>query len=275
MRHLELIEKTLSESIPDSSETLYQAARYSLLNGGKRLRPALVLMTTEALGGDIRKALLPAVALEMMHTYSLIHDDLPCMDDDDFRRGVPTLHKKYSEAIAVLAGDYLLTRAFELLADAPDLSAEQKTQLVKSLSQRGNGMVLGQVHDIAAEGHLVDLATLSAIHKNKTGQLMKCALEFGGICAGYPDIQALGNLGEELGLAHQIIDDVIDQSKRAGTDSTDLDNNKSTYVKLLGINDSREKAMHILKGIHQQLHDLSLDRSGLMELTEACVCRIK
>lgn len=150
----ELIEKKLEELIPESKETQFLAARYALLNGGKRIRPLIAVTTVDALGGDSGRAIPFACALELIHTYSLIHDDLPCMDDDDMRRGKPSLHKAFNEAIAILTGDYLLTYAFEILASGSHLKAEQKLELIHSLSKAagGHGMIRGQVMDIEYGG---------------------------------------------------------------------------------------------------------------------------
>lgn len=256
------IEERLSllvEASESPYSTLFTAARYSLLSGGKRLRPLLTLATAEALGANECAALTPACALEMIHTYSMIHDDLPCMDDDDFRRGKPTLHKLYPEGIAVLAGDYLLTYAFEILAEAPHLSPTQQNQLVLCLARAAgaHGMVGGQLMDVEAEGKAIDLKALQLIHECKTGALLTAAFEFGGIVAdaSIEMRKILSKLGQHLGLAFQIVDDVLDvvasETKHGKIHSSDIANVKTTYVSLMGIEASRAKA--------QELYQLSLE----------------
>ena len=173
-----LIENELDKLLPENSKPysqLFHSARYSLLNGGKRIRPLLVLATCQSLGGNENAALIPACAIEMVHTYSLIHDDLPCMDNDDFRRGVPTSHKAFSESFAVLTGDFLLTQAFQTLSKAPFLSSDQKVHLIELLStySGGDGMVGGQVMDIESEKKTLDLPSLNFLHRCKTGALLK------------------------------------------------------------------------------------------------------
>ncbi len=206
------IDAELDRLLPDKTP-LERAARYSLLAPGKRLRPKLVLMTAEMLGTSIEKALQPACALEMIHAYSLIHDDLPCMDDDDFRRGQPTLHKAYDEATAVLVGDFLLTYAFEVLADSPNLSAEQKIELIRVLSQAagGNGMIGGQLLDIQHKGSVEEM------HEKKTAALFHAALRFGEIIAGVED-ENLGAFGTQFGLLFQAVDDLLDEDHPLGQD---------------------------------------------------------
>ncbi|MBI2743195.1 MAG: polyprenyl synthetase family protein [Chlamydiales bacterium] len=198
---------------------LFEAALYSL-SSGKRLRPLLTIKTAEIYHVAEDVALTPACALEMIHAYSLIHDDLPCMDDDDMRRGAPTLHKVYDEGHAVLTGDFLLTYAFELLATAPGLNAETRLALTRTLAERAgaNGMLGGQVIDLSIEELDFDLETIELMHRKKTGALFACALEFGGIIGRAParDLALLKQIGEEFGIAYQIFDDLED----AGEDNT-------------------------------------------------------
>lgn len=205
----ERIDQTLDQLIPPTKEPLFEAAHYSL-EGGKRLRPLLTLAIVETFGQPIEKALHPACALEMIHTYSLIHDDLPCMDDDDFRRGKPSLHKAYPESHAVLTGDFLLTYAFEVLANAPLLSDTQKNRLIAVLALRSGsqGMIGGQVLDIA--GGSTNLEHLLQMHAKKTGALITAACEFGGIITEQTDLAPFQTIGEYLGLAYQIVDDILD-----------------------------------------------------------------
>lgn len=202
----EHIDRILFELIPQTGEVLFEAAHYSL-EGGKRLRPLLTLAIVEAYDQPIENALRPACALEMIHTYSLIHDDLPCMDDDDFRRGKPSLHRAYPESHAVLTGDFLLTYAFEVLASAPHLTDSQRTHLIATLARQSGsqGMIGGQILDI--EGKTTDFMQL---HAKKTGALITAACEFGGIIAGQTDLTPFQTIGQSLGLAYQIVDDILD-----------------------------------------------------------------
>lgn len=207
------LEEILASSLFPQGE-IAAAARYSVLSPGKRLRPQLLIRTAEIYGSPLEHALTPACALELVHAYSLIHDDLPCMDNDDMRRGKPSLHKIYPEGHALLTGDFLLTYAFQLLAESPYLSANQKLSLVRTLSLRSgaHGMIGGQEQDIASSGKEVDLETLKTIHKRKTASLITAALECGGIIGNSSDLELLSQIGENLGLAFQIIDDILDEN---------------------------------------------------------------
>lgn len=215
---IDLIDQELERLIPPSSSyypSLLEGTRYSLLAPGKRIRPLLTLYTAEMLEkGSKERALQPACALEMVHCYSLIHDDLPCMDDDDVRRGRPTLHKAFNEALAVLAGDYLLTHAFQVLTQAPHLSADQRVSLIQVLSNAagGEGMIGGQVMDIEENQDILEL------HQRKTGALFRCALEFGGIISG-ASLETRAKLiqfGRQFGALFQIVDDILDQDHPLG-----------------------------------------------------------
>ena len=241
-------------TFPDAPQNkLFEAARYMTLSGGKRLRPLLVLATVSACNGPLDLALAPACALEMIHTYSLIHDDLPCMDDDDFRRGLPTLHKKFDEATAVLTGDFLLTYAFEVLSEARGLSDKQKLQMIQSLAVRsgGHGMIGGQLLDIESHPEMT-LDKLKVIHQKKTADLLIVALEIGGIIANASEecLSVLRTFGSEIGLAFQIIDDVIDLTssfeKHGREYSTDELNGKTTYVSCLGLDGAKKAADQLL-----------------------------
>lgn len=203
--HRLLIDQTLDTLIPKQTSLLHEAAHYSL-EGGKRLRPLLLLAVLETYGIPIEKGLHPACALEMIHTYSLIHDDLPCMDNDDYRREKPTLHKAYPEGHALLVGDFLLTLAFETMSQSPELTDKQTLALVQTLSVRSGseGMIGGQLLDIQGS---VDF---ESIYHKKTGALITAALECGGIVARAP-LAPLQALGAFLGLAYQLVDDLIDR----------------------------------------------------------------
>jgi len=246
---------------------LGEAMRYALLAGGKRLRPILVLAACEAVGAPAERALAPACAIEMVHTYSLVHDDLPAMDDDDLRRGQPTVHKKYDEAMAILAGDALLTEAFTLLAapgGAAGLSPGERTELIHVLGEASGhrGMVLGQALDLEAEGQSISEATLRRLHRAKTGALLTAALSLGAVAggAGAAERRALERYGRAIGLAFQIMDDVLDETsdtktlgKRAGADKA-LD--KSTFPKILGIERSRREAEGLIRRAQAALEPL-------------------
>ncbi|MFM7268667.1 MAG: geranylgeranyl diphosphate synthase CrtE [Cyanobium sp.] len=246
------VEGALDSSLgPERPESLREAMRYSLLAGGKRLRPILCLAACELAGGSSDLAMGTAVALEMIHTMSLIHDDLPAMDNDDLRRGRPTSHKVFGEANAILAGDALLTRAFEMVAlRSPGVPAERLLRVVGELSLASGapGLVGGQVVDLECEGRSVDLETLEYIHLHKTGALLRACVISGALIAGAPDplLGALGTYARGIGLAFQIIDDILDltaSSEVLGkTAGKDLTADKTTYPKLLGLQKSRLRA---------------------------------
>ncbi len=248
----------LDQRAPLVAERLLAAMRYSLLAGGKRVRPALLLTCYAACGGrDPAQAMPAAMAIEAMHTYSLIHDDLPCMDDDDLRRGQPTCHKQFDEATAVLAGDALQSLAYEWLAASP-LDSELCCQLLHSLTIAAGcrGMVGGQMLDMAAEqdGEGIDILAVERIHLHKTGALLRWSCEAGARIAGADDAQlaACSRYGKAVGLLFQIADDILDVTassaalgKSAGKDAAQ---NKATYVSLLGLPRARELAdeMHAM-----------------------------
>lgn len=267
------------KNVPHSR--LFTAARYSLLGGGKRLRPVLLLATGEALNSPHENALSAASAVELVHTYSLIHDDLPCMDDDDFRRGKPSLHKAFSEAHAVLTGDFLLSYAFELIADDRRLSADQKVSLIALLSKScgGNGMIAGQVMDIEAEGKTIDREMLQRIHLHKTGALITASIKMGGIVAhaGPEEMEALEHYGNAIGLAFQIIDDILDVSesvqKHGKAVSSDVTNNKTTYVTLLGIDNARKTAGELVETAKRHLQPLGSSAKTLCDLADYIIDR--
>lgn len=274
----ELINRRLGELIPEKN-TLFSAARYSLLGGGKRLRPLLVLAATEALRGDQEAALDPACALELVHAYSLIHDDLPAMDNDDFRRGKPTLHKVYPEAHAILTGDFLLNYSFEVLAQSPGLSNDQKIELIRTLSVAGGseGMIGGQVMDLEANGKELTLASLEMIHNRKTSALLEAAFTFGGIIAkaAKEEIEILKKFGKSVGLIFQIIDDTLDvtASHEKHGRSSDNQNNKTTYATLLGV----DRALSLARELHEEalahLSSLPYDTGLLREIADKMINR--
>ena len=259
---------------------LADAARYSLLNGGKRIRPILALATCEMFKGNIEDAIVPGIAIELIHTYSLIHDDLPCMDDDDFRRGKPTLHKVYSEAQALLTGDLLLTKGFELLADSPNINEGKKIDLIKTLANSAgiDGMIGGQSMDIESDNN-VDIEHLQQIHQYKTGALIKASFEFGAIIASATkeERDIINSFARDIGLIFQIIDDILDVTasveKRGQILSSDVKNQKSTYATLFGPVQAKEKALSLLNDALHKLSSLNCDTSLLQNLSEYIVNR--
>ena len=263
----EAIEHKLSELVLKSPhaliEPLFEAARYSLLSSGKRFRPLLTLVAAQTYGAPLETALIPACALELIHTYSLIHDDLPCMDDDDLRRGKPTLHKVYNEGHALLTGDFLLTYAFEVISKAPALSAEVKLTLIRVLAESAgaNGMVGGQLIDIAIQDTCADLETLLLMHSKKTAALFSAALTFGGLIGAAPtdDLFLLKQIGDNLGSAFQIFDDLVD----AG-------DGKSSCLQQLAPQKAEELAEEKLALIKRDLNSLSKAADPL----ESLVCAI-
>ncbi len=278
------IERELERLIPTQHgpcQHLFEAARYSLLGGGKRLRPILAIATAEMLGKNRDHVLTPACCLELIHTYSLIHDDLPCMDDDDFRRGKPSLHKAYPEGHAVLTGDYLLTHAFEVLANLPYLTSHKKVALISILATRagGSGMIAGQVMDLAAEGKEMDSKALELMHLKKTGALITASVEFGAIIAeaAPSEMELLRSFSHDIGLAFQIVDDILDltasEKKHGKVVASDVINGKTTYATLLGIADARALANQWYCSALRHLQDLPYDTTRLQVLANRLVHR--
>lgn len=275
-RLLEIVPATFG---PD--KTLFEAARYSLNASGKRLRPLLTLATVQILGGSESIALTPACAVELIHTYSLIHDDLPCMDNDDFRRGKPTLHKAFPEGIAVLAGDFLLTHAFTTILNSEGLDDKQKLKLIAALASNsgGEGMIAGQIMDMESENKEISLETLQQIHSKKTGTLIACALQFGAIITNSSDAieKCLIKYGELIGLAFQITDDLIDitnsQAKHGKTTSSDITNHKSTYVSLMGFEKAKKSALELVEEAKMILKDVPGNTQILQNIADYIVTR--
>lgn len=235
---------------------LHKAMRYSVFAGGKRIRPVLMIAACEAVGGDAERVLPAACAMEMIHTYSLIHDDLPAMDDDDFRRGRPTNHRIFGEATAILAGDALLTEAFILLSDAQinaRVPAEIRCRVLHTIARcaGSQGMVGGQVVDMESEGKAIDFPTLEYIHTRKTGALILAAMQAGALLGGADEasLTALTRYGEAAGLAFQIADDILDvvgDQAVIGKDvGSDQERGKATYVALLGLEEARVRAREL------------------------------
>ena len=231
---------------------IHEAIRYSVMSGGKRLRPALVMASAEAVGGDPALVLPAACSLELIHSYSLVHDDLPAMDDDDFRRGRPTCHKVFGEAAAILAGDALLTLAFGVLAECKGVRADSIARVLAEVAfaAGSRGLIGGQVVDTLSSDEEIDGRTLEYIHRHKTGALYRASVRAGAILAGAADRQltALTGYAEHLGLAFQIKDDILDiegnEAVLGKPVGSDLKNKKATYPSLYGLAGSREKAIH-------------------------------
>jgi len=257
---------------------------YAIHAGGKRVRPCLVYGAATSTGDrnfDLSRLDFVATAIELIHTYSLIHDDLPAMDNDDLRRGKPTLHRAYDEATAILVGDGLQARAFELIADAPDLSAEKKVKIIKVLAEASGlqGMVGGQYIDIASTGKELTLEELRGMHELKTGALIRAALAMGGIAAGASDEQlaALDDYGRHIGLAFQVVDDILDvegdTATLGKTRGKDGEANKPTYVRLMGLEGARAEAQRLLDAALAALNGFGESADRLRDLARYSVER--
>jgi geranylgeranyl diphosphate synthase type II len=283
----EEVDQFLERVMPSATTpptTLHESMRYSVFAGGKRIRPILAIATAEAVG-EAPKAILPvACSLELIHTYSLIHDDLPAMDDDDFRRGKPTNHKVYGEAVAILAGDALLTLAFELCSRAEltdGLDPLRQVQIIRELACGAGtfGMVGGQVLDIQAENKDIDLATLQNIHKHKTGMLIRAAVRMGAITAGATpgQLESLTRYAEDVGLAFQIADDVLNVTgsrEELGKDAkTDAKRGKKTYPVFYGVEGAKRMAEACVQRAIEQLSSFDAKAEPLRELARYITAR--
>ncbi|MBD1918147.1 MULTISPECIES: geranylgeranyl diphosphate synthase CrtE [Cyanophyceae] len=264
-------------------ETLYESMRYSLLAGGKRLRPILCLATCELVGGSIAMAMPTACALEMIHTMSLIHDDLPSMDNDDYRRGRLTNHKVYGDDVAILAGDALLTYAFEHVAtQTQGASPERVLRVVAGLGKAvgGEGLVGGQVVDLASEGNPnVTLETLNYIHNHKTAALLEISVTSGAILAGADEeaIESLRHYAQRIGLAFQIVDDILDITSTSETlgksVGKDITAQKVTYPSLWGIEESRRQANQLIEAAKESLAGFGELNRPLLAIADYIVAR--
>jgi geranylgeranyl diphosphate synthase type II len=252
----ELVDRLLDRCLPSEDtepKSLHAAMRYSVMAGGKRLRPILALAAYEYCGGSIKGGAFPihyvAAALEMVHTYSLIHDDLPCMDDDDLRRGIPTCHKKFGEATAVLAGDALHDLAFSLVAQTG--STRAVTELAEAIGT--GGMIGGQMADVEAEGRDITKQEIIGIHARKTAALIRCSVRLGAILADADEklLSKLTAYGEKIGLAFQIIDDILDiegnQELLGKNVGADRKREKATYPKVVGLKQARQDASRLIE----------------------------
>ena len=276
----EIVNQYLDRFLPASDaypEVIHQAIRYAVFAGGKRVRPVLALATTEALEGDFERAIYLAGALEMIHTYSLIHDDLPAMDDDDYRRGQPSAHKKFGEGIAILAGDALLTRAFQILAEMPDTSgsAERKIGVIHRICRAigtERGMISGQVLDLTIQGKPFSQEQLEYIHSSKTGALIETSVYCAALLseASEETCQRLGSFGSSIGLAFQIVDDILDvegSPEELGKNSgKDHSRRKATYPVLYGVERSRTMVTRLIDNAREEIGFLGARGVILVEL---------
>jgi geranylgeranyl diphosphate synthase type II len=260
------VDRALDRFLPKENArpaTIHKAMRYSLFAGGKRLRPILCLAAAEACGGKIEAALPSACAMECIHTYSLIHDDLPSMDNDDFRRGRPTCHKVFGEGIAVLAGDALLTIAFEIAATARPTRHYDLQQMVHEIAVAAGSrkLIAGQVADLEAEGQPITRAGLRYIHENKTAAMLIASVRLGAMSANAnaKQLEAITAFGASLGLAFQVIDDILDVTqtteKLGKSAGKDVAAQKATYPAVIGLEKSRREAQRLTREAHDALAD--------------------
>ena len=280
-----LVDKTLEELLPpenETPETIHRAMRHSIFAGGKRLRPVLVLASGECLGGGRNTLLHLGAAIEMMHTYSLIHDDLPALDNDDLRRGVPTCHKVFGEAMAILAGDALMTRCYQVLTELPGATDAARVRIIGEIAYATGtvrGMIGGQVADIESEGKPVIADTLEYIHHSKTGALLSACVRTGAIAAGSGDagLEAMTGFGNKLGLVFQIVDDILDvtaSSEALGkTAGKDEKVKKATYPALYGVDVSRQKARDLVDGALSDISVFGTEADTLRELARFFISR--
>jgi len=282
----EIIDKRLNELLPPASEyppIIHQAMRYSVFAGGKRLRPILTIAACHAVKGGQKQVLDSGCALELIHTYSLIHDDLPAMDNDDLRRGKATSHKVFGEAIAILAGDALLTMGFQILSQSllnHPLNAKGLQIIYEIATAIGStGLIGGQVMDLQSEGKNTDLETISYIHKAKTAALITASIKLGGMLgnASKDELEMLEKYGNKVGLAFQIIDDILDVEgsdeklgKTAGKDKNSL---KATYPQIIGLDQSKKKASELIEEAIIDIEPLGNEASPLAEIARFILTR--
>lgn len=274
------MESRFEEFLPSEKERpcrLHEAMRYSMFAGGKRLRPALVRAAFDLFGGKGDSVWYAMAALEMLHTFSLIHDDLPCIDNDDFRRGKPTSHKQFGEATAVMAGDALCVLAFELMGKTGNARAiEILAHLLGTF-----GMIGGEMTDIECEGKPVDFETVDYIHYHKTAALIEASLEVGALLAGASDkdVETIRQYGRSIGLAFQIVDDILDivsTTEELGKDAgSDVERGKATYPALIGLEKSRERARELYEESISALDALEYDTSLFRAIAAFIITRVK
>lgn len=278
-KYTDIVDKQLDKYLDPKDNPqgiIYEAMRYSVFAGGKRLRPVLMLLTCEMCGGDINEVLPFACALEMIHTYSLIHDDLPAMDNDDLRRGKPTSHKQFGEATAILAGDALLNKAFEVVSQYSGNNSDRAIKAINILavSSGTEGMIGGQIVDMQSEGRKITLDELRYLHLNKTGAIIRSACKIGAVMSGADSvkIKAVDEFSKNLGIAFQIQDDILDVT---GTEAelgkpigSDAEEGKNTYVSLLGLQKSKDMSEEYSKKAKQALDIFGEKANTLKELTD-------
>ncbi|WP_227395189.1 polyprenyl synthetase family protein [Jeotgalibacillus aurantiacus] len=277
------VEQVLLNAITslDCPEKLQEAMIYSVKAGGKRIRPLLVMATAQSFDRNPERALEAGAALEMIHTYSLIHDDLPSMDDDDLRRGQPTNHKVFGEAFAILAGDALLTLSFGIIADSVNFTPEEKVKLIGLLAKASGaeGMVGGQAADIEGEEADLTIKELESIHVRKTGRLLEYAVKAGGIISGLDDreLNLLGDYAKHIGLAFQIRDDILDvegdQNEIGKPVGSDEANKKSTYPALLGMEEAKRKLQYHIEKAHESLQKIHPEPDLLADIADLIASR--
>ncbi len=278
----QVLETTIAERRHTMPERLFDAINYSVLDAGKRLRPALTYAVGEALGTPLSLLDAPAAAVELIHCYSLVHDDLPAMDDDDLRRGKPTTHIAFDEATAILVGDALQAMAFDILSQANELTCAQRLEMIRVLSRAAgaNGMVAGQMRDIMAEQTPLTIDELRRLHQQKTGALIETAVSFGGLASTQANeaiLHGLERYGAHLGLAFQIQDDILDVTETSvqlgKPQGSDERNDKTTFVSLLGLNDAKNEAIKHVSLAKSVLHECQLQSSLLTDLCDYIVER--
>jgi geranylgeranyl diphosphate synthase, type II len=285
-RRTAAVDRALHDLLPPASAkpaTIHKAMRYSIFAGGKRLRPALCLAAAEACGGAIDQAMPLACAVECVHTYSLIHDDLPAMDDDDLRRGKPTNHKVFGEGIAILAGDGLLTEAFAIAAGCRGWPRYPHRVIIQELAEAAGSrqLIAGQVADLEGEGRRLSAAQLKYIHERKTSALLCCSVRLGGMSANAsaPQLRALTDFGYNVGLAFQIIDDILDvtqTSEQLGkTAGKDIAAEKATYPSIVGMEKSRAIAAQLTNRAFRALDFFKGKAGALSALAEYLLQRDK
>ena len=280
------IDTKLASILPKDSaiaQPMLEAMRYAVLGGGKRIRPLLTCTVCSALDGRIEDALLPGCAIELIHAYSLIHDDLPAMDDDDLRHGRPSTHKQFGEAIAILAGDSLHSLAFQSIVNAPFIPKKTRIKAIAALAQAAGwrGMSGGQCLDINSEGKRLPIDELRSLHAAKTGALICTSFQIGALCAGVDDdseqYRIVTQVGEDIGLAFQIVDDILDvtsDSETLGKPSQSDDvAEKNTFPKLMGIENSQKEANELLASSLQMLRDGGIENPTLSNLLQKTVVR--
>lgn len=273
-----------SERHANSDNTLLEAMRYAVLNGGKRLRPSLVFMSGQLFNANTNDLIAPALAVEFIHCYSLIHDDLPAMDDDDLRRGKPTVHKAFNEATAILAGDTLQALAFDTLSSHTftAVSASQQVKMIHTLAQASGfgGMCGGQALDLASTGETQELAALMNMHQLKTGALIRSSVLLGALCSDNvteSELEALTSFANHIGLAFQIQDDILDVTSDTQTlgkpQGSDIEHAKSTYVSILGLEAAKQRAKDCVEQAIQALAAISKDTEQLASLASHIINR--